>query len=388
MKIVKRISIILLMICSLFSIKGYGANANTNKFDLLNIDTSAMQRFVDDNSNNQEYLPKISLQTILDSYKKTGKSGINVKVMLDGVYKYAFHELFNNTLLIIELLFIGILFALLQNLSTSYGNDSVSDIANYACMLIMALIIIKSFLPVLAIAKDTISKMDELMNCMLPPLISMVALSGGIVSAATLDPIIVVAIKVTIDLINTIILPMTTFVVVLNIVDSLSVNVKVTKLAALIKEMILFSLGFIMTIFIGIVTIRSSMSSSIDEVALKTAKLAVDTFVPVVGKCFSDAVATVAGYSTLLRDAISIVGLLIMVFICVFPLIKIALIALIYKFAGAIMEPVIDNRIVQCLSSVGNSISILFACVSSVGVLFFIMTSIISASGKLIMVAR
>jgi len=147
-------------------------------------------------------------------------------------------------------------------------------------------------------------------------------------------------------------------------------------------------MGFIMTAFIGVITVRSSISSSIDEVTLKTAKLAVDTFVPVVGKCFSDAITTVAGYSNLLRDAISVVGLLIMVFICIFPLIKIALIALIYKFAGAILEPVIDNRIVQCLSSVGNSIGILFACVSSVGVLFFIMTSIISSSGKLIMVAR
>lgn len=52
-----------------------------------------------------------------------------------------------------------------------------------------------------------------------------------------------------------------------------------------------------MTAFVGIMTVRGITSKSIDEVTAKTAKFAVDNFVPVVGKSLSDAVATVAGYS-------------------------------------------------------------------------------------------
>lgn len=388
MKLLMHTILMFFLFSSLFSITCYGDISADVKFNSINIDTASMQKLLDDGKENKEYLPNISIKTIIENYKKTGNFSLNIKDIISGICKYTLHEVLNNSLLIIELIFIAILFALLQNLNTSFGQEGTGDIANYACMLIMALIIVKSFLPVLDIAKSTINNMNELMNVLLPPLISMVALSGGIVSAATLDPLVVISIKVTVDLIVNIILPMTIFVVVLNIVDGLSINVKVTKLASLIKEINLFVLGFVMTGFIGIVTVRSSLTSSIDVVTLKTAKFAVDTFIPVVGKCFSDAVATVAGYSNLLRDAISMIGLLIMVVICIFPLIKIALIALIFKFAGALMEPVVDNRISQCLSSVGNSISVIFACVISVGVLFFIMISIIASSGKLIMVAR
>jgi stage III sporulation protein AE len=75
-----------------------------------------------------------------------------------------------------------------------------------------------------------------------------------------------------------------------------------------------------------------------------------------------------------------------MVFICIFPLIKIIIISLVYKFVGAVMEPVVDDRIVDCLTDVGNSLTMVFACVLSVGIMFFIMISIVASTGRLVMV--
>ena len=183
-------------------------------------------------------------------------------------------------------------------------------------------------------------------------------------------------------------MPMAILVLVLNIVDNLSESIRITKLAALIKQVNLWILGFIMTAFIGAITIRSGASATLDQVTLKTTKFAVDNFIPVVGKCLSDAVATVAGYSLILKDAISIIGLIVMIFTCIFPLIKIAIIALIFKFVGAVMEPVVDKRIVDCLDSAGGSLTIIFASVLSVAVMFFIMITIIASTGRLVMMVR
>lgn len=388
MKMMNKILVYMLLAVVFHTYKSQAIINSIEKSILLN--TSPIEHFLQDDRTTQQYFPKVNLSSIISNYRKTGKSGINTKDMLVGVEQIIIGEFKNSSKLLLELMAVVILCALLQNLGSVYasGNEGISDIANYACMLILSLLVIKSFLPVLSLASETVNKMNSLMNVLLPPLVSMVALSGGIVTAAVLDPVVLAAIKITSDMIVKLILPMTGLATALSLVDSLSTSIKVTKLAALMRQLILTALGFIMTIFVGVVSIRSSMASTMDEVALKTTKLAVDTFVPVVGKSFSDAVAAVAGYSNLLREAISLVGLLVMALICLMPLIKIAMIALVYKFVGALIEPMADRRIADCLTSVGNTISILFACVASTSVLFFIMISIISSSGKLIVAVR
>jgi stage III sporulation protein AE len=62
--------------------------------------------------------------------------------------------------------------------------------------------------------------------------------------------------------------------------------------------------------------------------------------------------------------------------------------SLVYKFVGAVMEPVVDKRIVDCLSSVGSSLTLVFAAVFSVSVMFFIMITIIISTGRLVMMVR
>jgi stage III sporulation protein AE len=356
--------------------------------NLPSTDLTSLEDLSKDLQAKGNYLPEINFGKIISTFKSTGSIGITFKEVISNLVKLSFSEILGNSKLLIELLVISLLCAILQNLQTSLNNSAVSSIAHYACFLIMALIIIKSFSMVVELSRDTISNMIELTNVMMPPLIGIIALSGGAVSAATIDPIIMVAIQITSDIIKDLILPMSILVVVLNIVDCLSENVRISKLAELLKQINLWAIGFIMTVFIGVITIRSSASATIDQVALKTTKFAIDNFIPVVGKCLSDAVATVAGYSLILKDTISLIGLVLMIFICAMPLIKIAIIALIYKFVGAVMEPVVDSRVVNCLSAVGGSLSIVFASVLSVAIMFFIMITIVASTGRLIMMVR
>ena len=49
-------------------------------------------------------------------------------------------------------------------------------------------------------------------------------------------------------------------------------------------------LGIFLTIFVGIVSLEGTLSSSVDGITAKTAKAAVSSFIPVVGKVLGDAV--------------------------------------------------------------------------------------------------
>jgi len=119
-------------------------------------------------------------------------------------------------------------------------------------------------------------------------------------------------------------------------------------------------------------------------VTLKTAKFAVDNFIPIVGKAMSDAISSVAGYSLILKSATGTLGLIVIIFIVLVPILKLFLCALVYKLTAAFIEPISDARIVKCIASAGDSLILIMSSVISVSVMFFIMISIMSSAGKFV----
>lgn len=378
----KKILILSFILISCFTMKAYAADEG-QILDMSEIENSAnaIQK-------ENDYMPDLSFSNLVNTYKSSGKLSYTIKDFSQNILKFLFKEIIGNSKLLIELLFIGIMCSILQNIQNSFDSYGVSKIAYYVCFLLMITIIIKSFTLTMNVAKGAIDSMVQFTNALMPALLTLLAAVGGFTSAAMLDPVLVFVIKIISDIIRDFIIPLTMLVVVLNIVDSMSENIKVTRLAELIKQINYWTLGIIMTIFVGFITVRSSASSTIDQVTLKTTKYALDNFVPVVGKCMSDAISTVAGYTAIFKDAVSVAGLFILLIISIYPLLKILIIALIYKFVGAVMEPVVDKKVVDCLGAVGNSLVIMFAAVLSAAVMLFIMITMVAQTGKLVMMVR
>lgn len=380
-----KITILMLVITIMMCLTSVKAKTTDNEYNINFNEIEETSRLIQQRS---DYLPQFSFKELVNEYKTTHSLTKTIKSMWEGTKKYIFKEVIGSSRLLVELLFLGILCALLQNMQSSFSSSSVNKIAYYACYLVMVVVIIKSFTVIVDLSRDTIDKMIQFVNSLMPSLMILIASVGGFASATMLDPLIMFVTKFFSDIIKDLILPMTFLIVALNIVDNLSDDIKISKLVKLLEQITLWTIGFIMTIFVAFITIRSSTSASIDQVTLKTTKFMVDSFIPIVGKTLSDAVSTVAGYSLLLKDAVSVVGMVVMVSIILFPLIKLIIIAVIYKFVGAIMEPIVDKKIVECLSSVGGAISILFASILSVAVMFFIIITIIASTGRLLVMVR
>ena len=152
----------------------------------------------------------------------------------------------------------------------------------------------------------------------------------------------------------------------------------------MVKKSTVWLQGIILTIFIGVLTIRGITSSTIDAVTLKTTKFAVDNFIPIVGKSFSDAIASVAGYSLIIKNAIGSIGLIVIILIILYPIIKLILSSLIFKLSAALLEPITDKRITSSIAAAGESLVLIMSCVVSVSIMFFILISIMISAGKFV----
>ncbi|WP_123053569.1 stage III sporulation protein AE [Clostridium sp. JN-1] len=361
------------------------ASTNYNQDAEVNQKIEQFYDYISNMKTKYELINDFDVKSYVKNFMKTGDGKFNIKKLVQALITYSMKEVVSSLKLLSTVVIIALICALLTNLQKAFSNESLSNIAYYACYSLIIIIMAKSFYIGVDIARSTINEMTDFMTALVPILIMLVGSVGGFVEAAVIDPIVMGAITISARLFMNIVIPIISMTFVLQFVNNLSSDYKVDKLTKFLNQCALWVQGIIMTVFIGIITIRGITAKTIDQVAAKTAKFAVDNFVPIVGKSLSDAVSTVAGYSILLKNAISSVGLVILVCIILLPIIKILIIALSYKLTGALIEPISDSRLVNCLTSAGNSLILIMSCLISVSIMFFIMIAIIASAGKVML---
>ncbi|MBN1052664.1 stage III sporulation protein AE [Clostridium botulinum] len=343
-----------------------------------------LYEYINKMKNNVELMNDLDPVQYIKEYIKNGEGDFNIKSLSKVLTSILFKEVGSVLKLIISIVTIVIICSLIKILQDAFSSDNVSEIAFYACYALIIMILSKSFIISIGVAKDVILNIADFMAALLPVLITMIAMVGGLTQAATLDPIILAAVVFIPRIYSNIIIPLILMGFVLGFANNLSNDHKITNLCKLLKQCTLWMQGIIITVFIGVLTVRGITSKTIDAVTLKTTKFAVDNFIPIVGKTFSDAIASIAGYSLIIKNAISSVGLLIIVLILLYPIIKLVLMTVIYKLAAALIEPISDPRITNSVAAAGDSMTLIISCVLSVSLMFFILIALVASSGLFI----
>ena len=400
MKKFKRLMILLVINICIFSIISPTAIVNAEEEENKSaIETIVDEGMIDPETNKDlmglyDYINKmkvdVELMNDLDpveyvkSYITNGKGNLSFSQLGKAVVSLLFKEVGSVLKLAISMIVIAILCTLLKNLQDAFSTKSISQIAFYACYAVMVMLLSKSFLISISVAKDVINGVADFMAAILPVLVTMIALAGGVTQAATIDPIVMAAVVIIPRIYVTVIITLIMAGFVLQFANNLSEEHKIDNLCKLLKQWTVWLQGIIITSFIALLTIRGITSTTIDAVALKTTKFAVDNFIPIVGKAFSDAITSVAGYSLIIKNAISGIGLMVIILIILYPIIKMILMAFIYKMSAALVEPISDKRITSTIAATGDSLVLLLSCVLSVSLMFFVLLAIMASAGKFI----
>ena len=129
--------------------------------------------------------------------------------------------------------------------------------------------------------------------------------------------------------------------------------------------------------FVGLLSLEGTLSSSVDGLTAKTAKAAVSSFIPVVGKMLGDTIDTVMGCASILKNAVGMVGVIIIIGICIGPVLKLASLTIIYHLGAAFCQPIADEKIVKLLEQMGGTFKILLAITCSVSVMLMIGVTLV-----------
>ena len=382
-------SIILLFIGLLFFCdNGQLVHAQDNNSvisnDQINDDLEALYDYISTMKSNFELISDLDPVSYIKNYISTGKGNLSFSKICDAAFSLLFKEVKTVLSMCIIIVVIGIICSLIKNLQSAFSSESISEIAFYACYALMIIVLTRTFIISLDLAKDIITQISGFMSKLLPILVVMLGVAGGFTESATMDPIVLGTTIIIPKIYLNIILPLILITFVLQFTNNISTEPKISNLCSLVKSSVLWIQGLILTVYIGLLTVRGITASTIDAVTLKTAKFTIDNFIPIVGKTFSDAIASVAGYSLIIKNAIGSVGLLVLILIILYPIIKIFLSSIILKISSSLLEPIADKRITKAVFSAGDSLILILSSVLCVSLMFFVLIAMMVSAGKFV----
>lgn len=192
-----------------------------------------------------------------------------------------------------------------------------------------------------------------------------------------IQPILLFLITFIGNLINTFIIPILLIGTALGIISKISSYAQVDKLSKFLKSGIVWILGFVLTLFVGILSLEGNLTAGVDGITAKTAKVAVSSFVPVVGKILGDAVDSVLGCSSILKNAVGVVGIIIVIGICIAPILKLAILMIMYKATAALAQPIADEKVVGVVEQMSDTFKVLLAILCSIAVMLIVGITLI-----------
>lgn len=322
-----------------------------------------------------EYFPELSSDNLLENITAS-KEMISPTSIIKRIWNSITAEFRNNISLIFKIVGIAILCSILKNLQTNFGETGISEIAFYACYILVIVLIMTSFTSIISICKETITKLTDFMKILIPVIIGLLVATGNITTVAVIQPILLTMISVISILLSNFVIPTTFISTVINIISNISEHVNIKKISDLLKKTALWCLEIVLVIFVGVLSLEGTLSANIDGIAAKTAKTVVSSAVPVVGKLLGDTVDSVMGGISITKNAIGLIGVIVILAITILPLIRTLILMFTFNLASALVEPIADGRIVKCMSGIGDAIKILFAIMATTTFLFIIAVTL------------
>lgn len=273
---------------------------------------------------------------------------------------------------------IAVMTSMMQGLSSGFLKDNTREIVHFACYAAIIVILSVQITAVVIQVKEIVEGMCGFMQAVFPVLLTLITVLGSSAAAGVYSPLMA-ALSVGIgSVISSLVLPCFVAAVVLSIVGNISSNIKLGRLTKFFKSVAVFVLAGAFSLFAAFLTMQGLTGGIADSISVKTAKFAVQSYIPILGGYLSDGLDLALTGIILIKNAFGLVSVLVL-FACVaVPVVQTAVFTLGLKLTAGLCEPICsDKRISDLLYGVSKNTSLLIAAPSGMAFMFIILVMLI-----------
>lgn len=269
------------------------------------------------------------------------------------------------------ILAVTLLCGILNSAKNGFLKSTMTDIIHFAAYLSVGAVLLSVLISVLQAGFSAIGSMQRQMQIIYPILLTLIAASGGAVSAGIYRPAVAFLSSAVCEMFTAVVLPTSVVVIVLTFVGSLSDEVKTSKLGDFFKSINKWLIGLALGILGIFLTVQGIAAAQYDGISLRAAKYLVSGSVPIVGGFLSGGLDLVLAGSALIKNAVGSFAVFLLFGAILRPVLLFAAFQLFLRLSAAVAEPV-GGRISAFLSRLASDCGFFLAGLCCIAFLYFL----------------
>ncbi len=254
------------------------------------------------------------------------------------------------------------------------------DPAELAGTAAIALTVSASHSGLLDLGYQTVAKLQDFANVLLPVLASAVTASGQPGSGAAKYTAAALFLNVLVNAVNGAALPLVQLYFAAAVAEAATDSGVITGAVNLLKWMVTMTLTVIMLAFTLYLSICSITSGAADAALTRSAKTLVSTALPVVGGIAADAAGAILASAAVIQKSLGVFGLLAVTASVLSPFAYVGSHYLLFKGASALASGVAGGRLAKLVGRCSEAFGMTLACLGACSLLvYFSIFSMLSS---------
>ena len=287
-----------------------------------------------------------------------GERAFSKEAVQEFVYRFFFYQLDQEKELFVKRILLILLSAVLTSFAEVFENNQIGDISFFVVYLLFFTILMDSFSKMSSSLEKTIYWMTEMMKGLAPAYYMTVCAASGAASAVVFYEGVLLMVWGIQWLLLTVLLPASGMYVLLQLVNSLSREEMLGKMAELLNTAVSWGLKSLLAAVVGLQIIRNLVAPVMDSVKRGLLSKAAGAL-PGMGNAVNMVTELVVTSAVLVRNCLGVVILVVFVLIGAGPMLHYGILSLLYRLLAAVAQPVSDRRMVRALGTMGEGCALL-----------------------------
>ncbi len=308
----------------------------------------------------------------VSSPESVGK--IEPKRLLEKAFDYFKSALKSPFLMLGKLIAVTLLGIIVRSVSS--GDNSLSRVLELVCIISTVAIITDTVKDSLLSIQSSINSVNTYLAAYLPVFSGITLAGGNVIGSNGYMAIMLFVCEIMGVIASKVLLPFLSIVLAVTLVSAVNPGLNFTEVANTVKKAVIVGLGLLMTLFTGLMTIQSITGAAADNVSTKAIKFAASSFIPVIGNSVSEAYSTVKGSLGIIRSTVGSIGIIVLMFIVMKPLLSVIAVKLVVTLAKCVNDIFGASKTAELLKSVNSVLSIGMSIIIAYSLIFTVATSL------------
>ena len=308
----------------------------------------------------------------------SGDMEFSIDLVKEFVWDQFTYELENSRSGLIHILLLVIIAAIFANFSGMFQSTQVSEISFLMLYMLLITICLHNFRILADAVTMHLGSLTEFIKLLGPIYFLAVGFATGSSTSVAFYQLVLLLVFLVEMLVLNFLIPLTQIYLIMRILGELSTEIHVSKFAELLETIITWTLKTLMGGVIGLNVIQGLIAPAIDSVKRSLLTRGGEAL-PIVGDAIGGVAEVFLGTAVLIKNSIGVVGMIVCLIVCLVPLIQMAVTSLMYQFVAALIQPVSDKRMVNCVGGMADSSKILLKIVSTTGILFLLTIAVVAS---------